>query len=56
MPVGVDPDMDGDGLPDGVWGTLTAIPRALKFTFILRDSNVIFADGKTFTHIVYLDN
>jgi len=56
MPVGVDPDMDGDGLPDGVWGTLTAIPRALKFTFVLRDSNGVFADGKTFTHIVYLDN
>jgi prepilin-type N-terminal cleavage/methylation domain-containing protein len=31
-------------------------PKALKFTFVLRDSNGIFADGKTFTHIVYLDN
>ena len=31
-------------------------PKALKFTFVLKDSNGIFADGKTFTHIVYLDN
>ncbi|MDH4201655.1 MAG: prepilin-type N-terminal cleavage/methylation domain-containing protein [Phycisphaerae bacterium] len=31
-------------------------PAALKFTFTLKDSNGIFADGKTFTHIVYLDN
>ena len=31
-------------------------PRALKFTLTLKDSNGIFADGKTFTHIVYIDN
>lgn len=31
-------------------------PKALKFTFTLKDSNGIFADGKTFTHIVYLEN
>ena len=31
-------------------------PKALKFTLILRDSNGIFAGGKTFTHIVYIDN
>jgi type II secretory pathway pseudopilin PulG len=31
-------------------------PKALKFTFTLRDGNGFFADGKTFTHIVYLDN
>jgi hypothetical protein len=34
----------------------TFYPRALKFTFVLRDSNGLFADGRTFTHIVYLDN
>jgi type II secretory pathway pseudopilin PulG len=56
MPVGVDPDMDGDGTPDGSWYPLATIPKALKFTFVLRDSNGVFADGKTFTHIVYLDN
>jgi prepilin-type N-terminal cleavage/methylation domain-containing protein len=31
-------------------------PKALKFTIVLRDSNGVFANGKTFTHIVYLDN
>lgn len=30
-------------------------PKALKFTFVLRDSNGIFTDGKTFTHIVTID-
>ncbi|MHC4525504.1 MAG: hypothetical protein ACYSU8_08220, partial [Planctomycetota bacterium] len=31
-------------------------PKALKFTFTLKDSNGLFVDGKTFTHIVYIDN
>jgi len=30
--------------------------RALKFTFTIYDSKGVFADGKTFTHIVYLNN
>jgi type II secretory pathway pseudopilin PulG len=34
----------------------TFYPKALKFTFTLRDSNGLFTDGKTFTHIVYLDS
>ena len=29
--------------------------RALKFTFTLYDSRGIFTEGKTFTHIIYLD-
>lgn len=29
-------------------------PKALKFTFVLKDSSGIFADGKMFTHIVYI--
>ena len=29
--------------------------RAFKFTFTLYDSNGVFPEGKTFTHIVYLD-
>ncbi len=33
----------------------TFYPKALKFTFTLHDSNGVFEDGKTFTHIVYLD-
>lgn len=32
------------------------VGRALKFTFTLYDSRSIFKDGKTFTHIVYLDD
>ncbi len=31
-------------------------PKALKFTFTLYDSKGIIKDGRTFTHIVYLDN
>ncbi len=31
-------------------------PKALKFTFTLHDSNGMYEEGKTFTHIVYLDN
>jgi len=30
-------------------------PKALKFTFTLYDSNGVFKDGKTFTHIVYFN-
>jgi prepilin-type N-terminal cleavage/methylation domain-containing protein len=31
-------------------------PKALKFTFLVKDAKGVFNDGKTFTHIVYLDN
>lgn len=31
-------------------------PEALKFTFTLYDSKGVFGEGKTFTHIVYLDD
>lgn len=40
-------------------GDVTVFPgpgRAVKFTFTLYDSLGIFKEGKTFTHIVYLDN
>ena len=40
----------------GYYFSSTFYPKALKFTFTLRDTNGIFEDGKTFTHIVYLDN
>ncbi|MCK4998388.1 MAG: hypothetical protein KAS23_02595 [Anaerohalosphaera sp.] len=33
-----------------------AVPNALKFTFTLHDDAGVFVDGKTFTHIVYLNN
>jgi prepilin-type N-terminal cleavage/methylation domain-containing protein len=54
MPGGVNVDMDGDG--DNDWNALPVFfPEALMFTFTLYDSKGIFEDGKTFTHIVYLD-
>jgi len=34
---------------------IPGLGRALKFTFTLYDSKGIFEEGKTFTHIVYLD-
>lgn len=34
----------------------TFYPKALKFTLTLKDSNGLFDSGKTFTHIVYLEN
>ena len=41
---GFAPNSDFDGI----------VGPALKFTFTLYDSNKIFPDGKTFTHIVHL--
>ena len=35
---------------------IPGLGRALKFTFTLYDSKGIFENGKTFTHIVYLNN
>ncbi len=35
---------------------IPGLGRALKFTFTLYDSRGIFEEGKTFTHIVYLDD
>ncbi|MHC4501222.1 MAG: hypothetical protein ACYS21_19165 [Planctomycetota bacterium] len=53
MPGDVNVDMDGDG--DNDWNALPGFfPEALKFTFTLYDSQGIFREGKTFTHIVYL--
>ena len=34
---------------------IPGLGRALKFTFTLYDSNQIFPEGKTFTHIIYLN-
>ncbi len=38
------------------FNVIPGLGRALKFTFTLYDSKGIFKDGRTFTHIVYLDN
>jgi prepilin-type N-terminal cleavage/methylation domain-containing protein len=55
MPAGVNVDMTGDSVND--WNTFADFfPEALKFTFTIYDSRGIFKAGKTFTHIVYLDN
>ncbi len=55
MPAGVDVDMTGDGESD--WIPVGGFfPEALKFTFTLYDSRGVFPEGKTFTHIVYLDD
>ncbi|MHC5059547.1 MAG: PilW family protein [Planctomycetota bacterium] len=35
---------------------IPGLGRALKFTFTLYDSRGVFPEGKTFTHIVYLDD
>jgi hypothetical protein len=35
---------------------IPGLGRALKFTFTLYDSKGILQNGRTFTHIVFLDN
>ena len=42
-------------LNEANFNNIPGLGRALKFTFTLYDSRGIFKDGKTFTHIVYLD-
>ena len=54
MPAGVNVDMTSDGTND--WIFVGSLPKALKFTFTLYDSKGVFKEGKTFTHIVYLDD
>ncbi|MEA3227276.1 MAG: type II secretion system protein [Planctomycetota bacterium] len=38
------------------FGDIPGLGRALKFTFTLYDSRGILEEGRTFTHIVYLDD
>ncbi len=51
-------DVDGWVRGRSLFGedVINNIEPALKFTFTLYDSRGIFPEGKTFTHIVYLDN
>jgi len=51
--VEVDPDMPMD---EEHFEQIPGLGRALKFTFTLYDSKDIIPDGRTFTHIVYLDD
>ncbi|MBW8036285.1 MAG: hypothetical protein FVQ79_11805 [Planctomycetes bacterium] len=37
------------------FNSIPGLGKAFKFTFTLYDSQGVFPDGKTFTHIVYLD-
>jgi prepilin-type N-terminal cleavage/methylation domain-containing protein len=56
MPGGVDvPPGESDWLDSNMF-FLGFFPEALKFTFTLYDSRGVFPEGKTFTHIVYLDD
>jgi len=43
-------------LNQSTFNDIPGLGRAFKFTFTLYDSMGIFPDGKTFTHIVYLDD
>jgi len=61
MPAGVNVDVSEppDGITDWIdsnWFFLGFFPEAFKFTFTLYDSRGVFPEGKTFTHIVYLDD
>jgi prepilin-type N-terminal cleavage/methylation domain-containing protein len=38
------------------FNSIPGLGRAFKFTFTLYDSKGVFGEGKTFTHIVYLDD
>jgi hypothetical protein len=38
------------------FGAIPGLGRALKFTFTLYDSRGVLKEGRTFTHIVYLDD
>jgi len=43
-------------LNEANFNSIPGLGRALKFTFTLYDSKGVIKDGRTFTHIVYLDN
>ena len=45
-----------NGLSESRFDEIPGLGRALKFTFTLYDSRGIIKEGRTFTHIIYLDN
>jgi prepilin-type N-terminal cleavage/methylation domain-containing protein len=45
-----------DGIDKTHFNEIPGLGRALKFTFTLYDSKGIIKEGRTFTHIVYLDS
>jgi hypothetical protein len=46
----------GQNLNQSHFNEIPGFGRALKFTFTLFDSKGVIKEGRTFTHIVYLDN
>jgi len=57
MPAGVEvPSGATNWFDSNVEFFLGFFPEALKFTLTLYDSRGVFPEGKTFTHIVYLDD
>ncbi|MHC4371396.1 MAG: hypothetical protein ACYSW8_27600, partial [Planctomycetota bacterium] len=50
--IGYDPNF----LTEERFNDIPGLGRALKFTFTLYDSKGIGKGGRTFTHIVYLDD
>lgn len=49
-------DYSREQVDEAHFGAIPGLGRALKFTFTLFDSKGIIKEGRTFTHIVYLDN
>jgi len=47
---------DWSKIDESYFNEIPGLGRALKFTFTLYDSRGVFPEGKTFTHIVYLDD
>lgn len=52
----LDPNLPRDLIDEAHFNEIRGLGRALKFTFTLYDSRRLIKDGRTFTHIVYLDN
>ena len=48
-------DYPKENINEAHFNDIPGFGRAFKFTFTLYDSMGVFKDGKTFTHIVYLD-
>jgi prepilin-type N-terminal cleavage/methylation domain-containing protein len=51
-----DPNFPVDQIDQDHFNQIPGLGRALRFTFTLYDSRNLIKNGRTFTHIVYLDN
>jgi len=51
-----DPNFPVNQIDQDHFNLIPGLGRALKFTFTLYDSRNLIKNGRTFTHIVYLDN